>query len=143
MTARFSDFNFKLLVVEKLMYADGLLGPAFDLRAEVRARGGAGTDYWLRARREVVPEARAYFEALDIPAPLLAGVEDLLLEGGHTVYQQCCPLWDGEDSLFDIRSLEDVALLPGLRRIDGDEDVCMLDVPDKHAYLAARGITLT
>lgn len=147
MTA-FRDFNFKLLVVEKLMYRDKTLTPAFDLAEHLRVTKGLDIpdpyQYAFDIGREfqVFDEARAYFEQLEIPENLLATVTTLSCDGGHQAYIQCSPVWDGEDDLYDVRSLDDLDLLPNLKVIEGGA-TATIDVPDKFAIAAARGITLT
>ncbi|MEU0632304.1 hypothetical protein [Streptomyces sp. NPDC005989] len=138
----FRDFNFKLLVIEKLMYEDETLTPAFSIDECLRAKGI--TDAQLYAfdndlAYTVLDESRAYFEALEISEELLATVDTLLIDGGHQVYYECSPVWDGEDDLFDVGSLDDLDLLPNLRRISGAQD-CGLGAPFKEEILAARGI---
>ncbi|MEU9359207.1 hypothetical protein AB0D35_14040 [Streptomyces sp. NPDC048301] len=138
--AQFKDFNFKLLVIEKLMYEDETLTPAFSIDERMRDRGIADTVSYVYDNDlafSVLEESRAYFEQLEISDELLAGVEELLLDGGHQVYYECSPVWDGEDDLFDVRSLDDLALLPNLRLIDNAD---MLRLPDAEDQLAARGI---
>ncbi|MFF8960337.1 DUF6892 domain-containing protein [Streptomyces sp. NPDC014894] len=139
----FTDFNFKLLVIEKLMYWDETLTPQFSLGEHMRRQSGI-TDLHRYAvdndlDYKVFPEARAYFEKLDIPDELLLTVDELTIDGGHQVYQECAPVWDGEDELFDVRSLADLALVPHLQRVIG-ADEALLAVPDKLDILAARGI---
>ncbi|WP_329038923.1 hypothetical protein OHT61_15645 [Streptomyces sp. NBC_00178] len=87
----------------------------------------------------VLDESRAFFEALEIGEELLAGVETLVVDGGAPVYDECSPVWDGEDALFGIHSLDDLALLPSLTRVSGTE---MITVPGKRGILAARGVTV-
>lgn len=139
--ARFKDFNFKLVVIEQLMYIDEKLTPRFGL-AGLLGEKGLGNDPWEYAQEhdlayKVVPEARAYFESLEIGDELLAGVEELCMDGGNQVYQECAPVWDGEDDLFDIASLDDLALLPNLRRVLGSEFLG----PELADVLESRGIT--
>lgn len=88
---------------------------------------------------EVLPEARAHFEALKIPAELLAGVEELCFDAGAAVFQHCAPAWDGEDELFDVRSLDDLDLVPNLREVTFVEDG-LLAMPDAADIFAARCI---
>jgi hypothetical protein len=138
--AEFKDFNFKLLVIEQLMYTDETLTPKFHLVDLLREKG-LGNDAWTYAQQhglayKVVPEARDHFAALHISDELLAGVEELCLDGGLEVYQECAPIWDGEDDLFDVASLDDLALLPNLRRIVGSEFL----TPEQQDVLLARGI---
>ncbi|MCL7365966.1 MULTISPECIES: DUF6892 domain-containing protein [Streptomyces] len=127
---QFTDFNFKLLVIERLMYADGTLTPRFDLGSHLVEQGLIEDDgdpaytYTVRngLSHQVVPAAREYFEALEISPELLASVEELVLDGGLRVYFHCSPVWDGEDDLYDVRSLDDLPLLPHLKRIRGADD---------------------
>ncbi|MFG3528576.1 DUF6892 domain-containing protein [Streptomyces sp. NPDC047917] len=138
----FRDFNFKLLVIEQLMYEDEKLTPAFSIDECLRAKGI--TDPQLYAfdndlAYTVLDEARAHFEALEISEELLATVDTLVLDGGLQVYYECSPVWDGEDELFDVESLDDLDLLPNLRRVTGAGD-CGMGVPFKEEILAARGI---
>ncbi|MFE6889708.1 DUF6892 domain-containing protein [Streptomyces sp. NPDC057694] len=138
--ATFTDFNLKLVVVEQLMYTDGTLTPVFRI-AELLKERGLGDDPWTYAydhdlAYKVVPEARAHFEALEISEELLASVRELVMDGGLRVYQECAPVWDGEDDLFDIGTLDDLALLPNLRRISGSEFLG----PELRSALTARGI---
>lgn len=139
----FSDFNFKLLVIEKLMYWDEVLTPQFSLGEHMREQSGITDLYQYAVDNDlaytVFPEARAYFEGLDIPDELLLTVDELTIDGGHQVYQECAPVWDGEDELFDVRSLADLALVPNLQRIVG-ADEALLAVPDKLDVLAAHGV---
>ncbi|MFB8031590.1 hypothetical protein ACFC5Z_01255 [Streptomyces sp. NPDC056004] len=138
----FRDFNFKLLVIEKLMYEDETLTPAFSIDECLRAKGIADAQLYAfdnDLAYTVLDESRAYFEALEISEELLATVETLLIDGGHQVYYECSPVWDGEDDLFDVGSLDDLDLLPNLRRISGARD-CGLGDPFKEEILAAQGI---
>ncbi|MDI3405194.1 DUF6892 domain-containing protein [Streptomyces cavernicola] len=136
----FKDFNFKLIVIEQLMYIDETLTPRFDL-GELLRQQGLGDDPWEYAYEndlayKIVPEARSHFESLEISAELLAGVEELCMDGGNQVYQECAPVWDGEDDLFDVASLDDLALLPNLRRVLGSEFLG----PELLGVLEAKGI---
>ena len=123
--ARFTDFNFKLLVIEQLMYVDRTLTPEFSFFEYLKGKGiSEGPWEYAHARGlayKVVPEVREHFEALEISDELLAGVEELCVDGGNQVYQECAPIWDGEDDLFDVGSLDDLALVPNLRRVIGSE----------------------
>ncbi|MFH8759986.1 DUF6892 domain-containing protein [Streptomyces atroolivaceus] len=86
----------------------------------------------------VLDEARAYFEALEISDELLATVDELVFDGGNQVFHECSPVRDGEDDLFDVRSLDDLPLLPNLKRVLGADD--MVAVPGEEEAFAARGI---
>ncbi|AZK98028.1 MULTISPECIES: DUF6892 domain-containing protein [Streptomyces] len=141
--AEFHDFNFKLVVVDELMYRRKTLTPAFDLDERMQARGiDIPAVYVLENEldEDVLDESRAYFEALEISEELLAGVDSLCFDAGLEIYRHCAPAWDGEDGLFDVRSLDDLALLPGLKRVVAVDDGT-LAAPGKWEILAARGIS--
>ncbi|GGT31860.1 hypothetical protein GCM10010271_39860 [Streptomyces kurssanovii] len=140
----FRDFNFKLLVVEKLMYWDETLTPAFSLEQHMRERGVEDLAAYVEENEleyTVLDEARAYFEDLDIPAELLATVDELTFDGGHQVFMECAPVWDGEDDLFDVRRLDDLDLLPNLKLFTGRLELEHM-VPGALEILAARGIAV-
>ncbi len=125
-SVQFKDFNFKLAVIERLMYERDLLTPRFD----VYDFAAAYTERQIDIEEEgydIIPEVRAYFEQLEIPAELLPLIEEIDMDGGDEIYGQLCPFWDGEDETFDIRSTEDAALLPNLKSVTlfytGDERI--------------------
>ncbi|MGW6317620.1 DUF6892 domain-containing protein [Streptomyces sp. NPDC055099] len=139
---QFRDFNLKLLVIEELMYGSEPLLPVYDLPARLAEQGiGDPASYVLENgfHAEVLPEPRAHFEALEIPADLLARVEALCFDAGAGIFRHCAPAWDGEDDLFDVRSLDDLVLLPNLREVTFVEDG-VLAVPEAAEVFAARSI---
>jgi hypothetical protein len=140
--ADFHDLNFKLLVIDKLMYGDRTLTPPFSIDARMSARGiGDAQSYVYEHGLEstILDESRTYFEALAISDDLLAGVTALYVDGGSQVYFECCPAWCGEGDQFDVRSLDDLALLPNLTRIAGAGN-CAILAPRLVEALGARGI---
>ncbi|MFD5729625.1 MULTISPECIES: DUF6892 domain-containing protein [unclassified Streptomyces] len=138
----FRDFNFKLIVIDKLMYDDETLTPAFRIADCLKAKGIDDPQTYAYDNDlafTVLDEARAHFEALEISPELLATVETLDVDGGLQVYQECAPVWDGEDDLFDVGSLDDLDLLPNLRLIEG-VDNCGIGMSFDTDVLASRGI---
>jgi hypothetical protein len=112
---QFKDLNFKLLVIQELMYDQKKLVPRFDVDEFIRLH----TDREIMLEAEgydVIPEVLAYFEGLLIPSPLLADVEELAFDGSSEVYHQVFPYWDGECDTFDVKSIADIALVPNLKR---------------------------
>ncbi|MFF8096305.1 DUF6892 domain-containing protein [Streptomyces sp. NPDC016675] len=140
--ATFQDFNFKLVVIDVLMYEKALLTPAFDLGARMRERGiDIPAVYVLEndIDDEVLDESRTFFEELEIGDELLAEVETLCFDAGQEIYRHCAPAWGGEDDLFDIRSLDDLALLPNLKRVTAVDDGTLV-ARGKWEIFAARGV---
>lgn len=126
MTPQFKDFNFKLAVIQVLMYEDELLQPIFNIHEFVKTHKGRPINIEEEGYG-VIPEARAYFAELEIPPHLLSRVTAIHQDGGDDVYHQLYPFWDGEDEFFTIKSASDVALLPNLREVvllyDDDERI--------------------
>lgn len=135
---QFKDLNFKLLVIEELMYTRKILAPCFDLR-EFAKRYGEREIQIEKEGYEVLPEALAYFEGLHIPDALLAQVETLCFDGGNEVYRQIFLYWDGECDSFDVRGIEDVALLPNLKQISGMSEEFVARFADE---LGRKGIVV-
>ncbi|MFC6013325.1 DUF6892 domain-containing protein [Nocardia lasii] len=116
----FVDFNVKLLVIDKLMFGESPSLAPWSLKEAMEASGFTG-DLWDHSHThyfdQVMPDAAAYFGNLDLSADVLAGVEELGVDGGLPIYFECCPHWDGESDMFDVTALDDLALLPNLRRV--------------------------
>ncbi|WP_409490892.1 DUF6892 domain-containing protein [Amycolatopsis sp. cmx-11-12] len=106
----FTDPNFKLAVVQELMYNQDLL-PKFDLR-QFAAEQGFTFD---GGSVEAVPEALAYFEALEVPVELADKIIEIEMDGGNEIYLEIAPNWDGEDGLFDVDEFADLRHFPNLK----------------------------
>ena len=117
---QFKNFNFKLAVVQELMYVQEVLKPKFDIydfcenytKRDIDPEG-----YYF----EIIPEVKKWFQDLPIPASLASLVTELYFDGGNEIYAQLIPFWDGESDDFDIESLteEDIRQFPNLKTIDG------------------------
>ncbi|MDU0290298.1 DUF6892 domain-containing protein [Saccharothrix longispora] len=107
---QFADINFKLAVVQELMYNQDLL-PRFSLR-EYAAEQGFTYD---GGSVEAVPEALAYFEALEVPVELAEKITEIEMDGGNEIYLEIAPNWDGEDGLFDVDEFADLRHFPHLK----------------------------
>ncbi|WP_447006725.1 DUF6892 domain-containing protein [Saccharothrix isguenensis] len=140
----FRDFNFKLLVIDKLVYRDKVIQPRFRIADILHAKGATG-DLWKYLYKQnllytVLEEARQYFTDLEITPDQLAAVDELITHGLE-IHHQCSPFWDGEDDLFDVTSLDDLALLPNLRVIHGGYEA-MMAAPGAQDTLKACGIAV-
>lgn len=113
----FTDLNLKLAVIDALMYQQEVVRPRFELAGFARSYDGRPID--LRQEWGApIAEALDWFARLEIDAETAAQLHELVVDAGNEVYHQVAPGWDGEDDTFDVRSWEDLALLPNLTRLD-------------------------
>lgn len=114
-----TDFNFRLAIIQELMYEQDLL-PRFDVWEFCNQYTTREIDIEEEGY-DVIPEVKAWFEALPISKEMAEQVTKLYFDGGNEVYGQIVPFWDGEDDLYDIAqlTLEDLAQFPNLKTIDG------------------------
>jgi hypothetical protein len=115
----FKNLNFKLAIVEELMYNRHLIEPAFDVHDFAKDYAKREIDVDSEGY-EMIPEVRKWFRDLPVSAALAEKVETLYLDGGNAVYGQICPFWDGEDEMYDLKAItpEELSQFPNLTRID-------------------------
>ncbi|OWA37450.1 hypothetical protein B9G55_05185 [Saccharibacillus sp. O16] len=109
----FCDFNFKLAVVEELMYKQHILQPQFDIGVFVQEYAMRRISIAEEGDRPI-PEVREYFERLVLTEQDLSHVTKLVIGAGQQVQQQIIPFWNGEDGYFDVHALDDLRHLPNL-----------------------------
>lgn len=123
---KFSDFNFKLAVIQQLMYDTNLLQPRFDIHEFIEIYKGKKINI-SNYEFQLIPEAKEYFEKLPIATELLEKVEEIYQDGGNDIYMNITGLWDGEDNMFNITSTDDLKYVPNLKSItlfyDEDEEM--------------------
>ncbi|GAA3595038.1 hypothetical protein GCM10022198_18590 [Klugiella xanthotipulae] len=133
-----ASFPFRLAVIQELMYEQDALSPRFDVYDFAQDQGARSFDPY-ELGDEIIPSVRTWFRKLSIPVRLAERVETLVLDGGNDIYRQLIPHWDGEDDVFDIKSVknEDLAPFTRLRKI---QDIGGLLGPRAQATLIKRGI---
>lgn len=102
----FDTFNFKLAVINELMYNQEILTPYFDIydyMAYKKANWNLETDKNVRA-------AVKYFKELPIPSRLADYVTEINMDGSDEIYMNIAPEWDGRDERFDFNSLSESEL---------------------------------
>ena len=112
----FRDFNFKLAIIEELMYNKELIKPKFDVYefAEIKnVKGFSATEGGYEPISEVVE----YFKALEIDTKLAEQITEIYQDGGNEIYMNVAPQWDGEDDVFNIQSYEDIKHFPNLKKM--------------------------
>lgn len=102
----FTHFNFKLAVIQLLMYKKELLKPKFDIYEFAEEYAKRKIDIEDEGY-EPIQEALNWFKKLEIPERLADEVDDLVMDGGNDIYHQIIPFWDGEDDYFDINALDE------------------------------------
>ena len=112
---QFADFNFKLLIIEELMYNQELLKPKFDIYEFVKLYEKRKIDIDEEGY-EPISEAVEYFKSLNIDKKMAKQITELYQDGGNEVYMNIIPFWDGEDNVFDIESYEDIKHFPSLKK---------------------------
>ena len=117
---QFADFNFKLAVIEELMYKQQVLQPPFDIGVFIQEYAMRRISIAEEGDRPI-PEVREYFERLALTEEDLSEVTKLVIGAGQQVQQQIIPFWNGEDGYFDVHSLEDLRHLPNLNVLQAGE----------------------
>lgn len=113
---QFEDLNFKLMVIDELMYINKLLSPEFNLRDFAKAYDAREISV---SGYESIPEALDYMRGLAIPQELLSRITHLSYDSSREIYGQLVPFWDGEDDRFEVSSLSDLDKLENIQKIEG------------------------
>ena len=110
----FDHLNFKLAVIQVLMYDLQVLKSSFDIYdfADQYSEEEIDTE-----SMEVIRPALEYFEALSIPKKYAEEVKEIYMDGGNEIYMNIIPQWDGEDGTFDLNelSLSELQQFPNLK----------------------------
>lgn len=112
----FADFNFKLAIIEELMYNKELLKPKFDVYEFAEMHDIEGFSE-IEGGYDPLPEVVEYFKTLEIDKKLAEHVTEIYQDGGNNIYMNVAPQWDGEDEIFHIHSYEDIKHFPNLKKM--------------------------
>lgn len=103
----FKSPAFRLTVINELLdlghFADGF--------EEAQENADEVEEYEIDAR------VQKFVDEIALTEELLEQVVKIAPDGGDEIYAGLVPVWDGEDDLFDIETLEDLRLLPNLERV--------------------------
>ncbi|WDV46387.1 hypothetical protein PV797_01510 [Clostridiaceae bacterium M8S5] len=133
--AVFSDFNFKLAIIQELMYEQKKLSPQFDLYEFVENYKGREINIEEEGY-DIIPEVKEYFEKLTVPKELLDDITDIYQDEGNDIYMQLCPFWNGGNGIFTIETTDDFSLLSNLESVT----LFYYDNPDVFKVLRKKGI---
>ena len=106
---KFDNFNFKLCIIQVLMYEKKLLKPVFDIYEFAKCYPPREINIDEEGYEPIKP-AVEYFKKLEIPASLASEIEEIVMDGGNDIYGQIFPFWDGEDGYFDLKRVSDAEL---------------------------------
>lgn len=111
----FDTLNFKLAIIQVLMYDLHLLKPEFDIYDFADHYEGEKID---TDSDIIIEPAMNFFKEMEIPKNFAPYVEMLYMDGGNDVYMNIIPQWDGEDESFDLNeiTLEELQQFPNLKK---------------------------
>lgn len=111
----FDNLNFKLAIVQTLMYDLKLLEPSFDIYDFANQYKDEVID---TESYTIIEPALNYFRNLPIPKRFAPQVETIYMDGGNEVYMNIIPQWDGEDGCFDLNeiTLSELKQFPNLKQ---------------------------
>ena len=111
----FDNINFKLTIIQVLMYDLEVLKPVFNIFdfAEESSELNIDTE-----SMEIIQPALDYMINLPIPKKYAEQVQEIDMDGGNEIYMNLIPQWDGEDDSFDLNevSLKELQQFPNLKQ---------------------------
>lgn len=108
----FEDLNFKLVVIEALLDKE----PTFQDKLETLIEKYSESYEW-HTGADTIKEMLQFFSELHIEEKDLDKITELCFDGGNEIYHYIKPDWDGEDSFFDIQSINGFEYLKNLKSI--------------------------
>lgn len=111
----FENFNFKLAIVQVMMYDLEILKPYFDIYDFAMQYEGKEID---TESFKVSKPVLNFFKKLPIPKSLAEQVEEIDMDGGNEIYANIFPMWDGEDDMFDLTAVteDELKQFPNLKK---------------------------
>jgi hypothetical protein len=111
----FKDFNFKLAIIQALMYDKELIKPKFDLYEFVEWYDRREIDL-EKEGYDLIPEVTQYFKDLPIPKKLAGEISEIYQDGGDEIYLNMLRYGSGPEDCFDIQTAEDARHFPNLKK---------------------------
>ena len=98
----FDNINFKLTIIQVLMYDLEVLKPVFNIFdfAEESSELNIDTE-----SMEIIQPALEYMMNLPIPKKYAEQVQEIDMDGGNEIYMNLIPQWDGEDDCFELNEV--------------------------------------
>ncbi|MBL1226063.1 DUF6892 domain-containing protein [Enterococcus sp. BWR-S5] len=110
----FDDLNFKLVVVEALLEKK----PSFLAELHViKSKFVDNYEWYTEVNPKPIPEVLDFLKGIVLSKADLVKVEELVFDGGSTIYSWLIPDWDGEDGSFDVTSVQGFEQLVNLKKV--------------------------
>ena len=111
----FDNLNFKLAIIQVLMYDLQLLKPEFDIYDFADQYKGEKID---TDSDTIIEPAMNFFKEMKIPKKFAPYVEMIYMDGGNDLYMNIIPQWDGENESFDLNeiTLAELQQFPNLKK---------------------------
>ncbi len=111
----FDNLNFKLAIIQVLMYDLQLLKPEFDIYDFADQYKGEKID---TDSDTIIEPAMNFFKEMEIPKKFAPYVEIIYMDGGNDLYMNIIPQWDGENESFDLNeiTLAELQQFPNLKK---------------------------
>ena len=111
----FDNINFKLTIIQVLMYDLRVLKPYFDIYDFADEFSELEID---TESMEIIQPALDYMINLPLPKKYAEQVQEIDMDGGNEIYMNLIPQWDGEDDSFDLNevSLKELQQFPNLKQ---------------------------
>lgn len=111
----FTDFGFKVSIIQELMYRKELLKPKFDLHEFADWYDKRDIDLEEEGY-DPIPEVTQYFKDLPIPKRFAKEVTEIYQDGGNDIYMQLIRFNEGYEDNWDIENAEDAKQFPNLKK---------------------------
>lgn len=111
----FDNINFKLAIIQVLMYDLEVLKPIFNIFEFAEEASELNID---TESMEIIQPALEYMMNLPIPKKYAEQVQEIYMDGGNEIYLNLILQWDGEDDGFDLNevSLKELQQFPNLKQ---------------------------
>lgn len=111
-TGMFTDFNFKLVVINSLLGKNKKTSFSEELTEMIERYVDEYEEF------ACIPKMVEYFENLRLTETDLAQVDYLIFDGGEEIYSIIMPDWDGESDDFEVRSVKGFEQLINLETVE-------------------------
>lgn len=114
----FNHFNFKLAVINMLMYELEILEPKLDVWGDTTEILGRKVDPEEEGH-EIIKDVENWYRELQIPGEMAESLTAIYMDGGADIYMQIWPFWGGTSDYFDLDEIdeEEIRQFPNLEEV--------------------------